>query len=161
VSETPAKVGRPSTRSPEIAKRLCDHVAAGNSVRSFCRVEGNPGMFMIFQWLREDHIFAQHYTQAMEVRAERMFEDMLDIADDTTGDKKTAIKNGKEVELVDFDNIQRSRLRVDTRKWVLSRMNPKKYGERIQNDVTSGGATLDDVIRRSLGKPEPKKDDAK
>ena len=73
----------------------------------------------------------------MEVRQDAMFEDMLDIADDASRDIRMVGDEGNEREVVDHEHIARSKLRVDTRKWNLSRMNPRKYGDKVA--LTGGG----------------------
>lgn len=84
------------------------------------------------------------YVRACEARADRMFDDMLDIADDGANDyTKKSIGGGVEVDVPNNENIQRSRLRVDTRKWQLSKLNPKKYGEKSVVDITSKGDKLE------------------
>lgn len=77
----------------------------------------------------------------MAIRAEAMFEDLMEISDDGTNDfVESARKDGSTVVLADKDHIMRSRLRVDTRKWVLSKMLPKKYSERLIHSSDDTGA---------------------
>ena len=76
--------------------------------------------------------FAHQYARAREEQADRLFEECLAIADDTTDDVvMVADGKGGQVERVNHENIQRSRLRVDTRKWMAGKLAPKKYGDRI------------------------------
>lgn len=72
-------------------------------------------------------------TRAREEQADRLFEECLAIADDTTGDVVMVGKGGQ-VERVDHENIQRSRLRVDTRKWMAGNLAPKKYDDRVTHE---------------------------
>ena len=78
-------------------------------------------------------------------RAEEVFEEILDIADDGTNDWME--RNGKDGETGDTvlngEHVQRSRLRIDARKWALSKMIPKKYGDKID---TSGNHTFNVTI---------------
>ena len=68
-----------------------------------------------------------------------MFEEMFEIADDTALDE-----DGDEKAI--SERIQRSKLRVDTRKWALARMNPRKFGERVTREITGpGGGPLQQV----------------
>src|SRR5258708_7552309 len=48
--------------------------------------------------------------------------------------------------IVDHENIQRSRLRVDARKWAAARLAPKKYGDHISHDVKGPGANFQPAI---------------
>jgi len=82
-----------------------------------------------------DKEFLNNYMRAREEYADSMFDDIINIADDNGNDIRMT-DNGP---VVDNDVIQRSRLRVDARKWALARMSPKKYGDKIQQDVDVKG----------------------
>jgi len=86
-----------------------------------------------FYRLLEDEAKAKRYTRACEVRADNMAEDMLNISD-SVEDDIIVLEDGREV--VNNNVIQRDRLRVDTRKWLLAKMHPKKYGDRISQEIT-------------------------
>ena len=101
---------------------ICDIIISGKSLRTaLSKVKLSSQTF--FVWIREDEIMSKQYAQATVERAELMFEDMLDIADKTP--KLTKTKFGT---TVDTGDIQHKRVKIDTRKWALSKMNPKKYG---------------------------------
>lgn len=87
-----------------------------------------PDASTVFRWLRTKPDFCEQYTRAKEESAEALSEDMLEIADDKTGDPT------------------RDRLRVDTRKWLASKLKPKKYGEKV--DHTHGGANGGPIVHR-------------
>jgi hypothetical protein len=75
------------------------------------------------------------YARAREVGYYKMADETIEIADDSSRDwKKTVDKNGNEITVVDHDHIARSRLRVDTRKWLLAKVLPKIYGDRVTNE---------------------------
>jgi hypothetical protein len=91
--------------------------------------------------LKEDtNGFLAQYTRAKEEQADLMCEEMLEIADDGTND--TMITDFGLKENKEWTN--RSRLRVETRKWLASKLKPKKYGEKL--DVTSGNEKLQPMI---------------
>ena len=77
-----------------------------------------PSRTSIFKWFREHPDFADNYARAKEESADSMVEDMLAIADDDELDA-----NDK-------------RVRVDTRKWISSKLKPKKYGDKQQVEHT-------------------------
>lgn len=93
-------------------------------------------------WLERHH--TDIYARAREARADKLAEDILTISDDGANDTMVD-EHGKKV--VNQDVIQRSRLRVDSRKWLASKMLPKKYGEKLDvtASVTVHEATLDDL----------------
>ncbi len=136
-SEPKRKVGRPTKYSVDIATKLCEQLALGLSIRSVCAIEGMPAIQTVFNWLRKHKDFLEQYARAKEESTDAMAEEILDIADDGSNDYMTITKGNAEYEVVNHEAINRSRLRVDTRKWLMAKMKPKKYGDRL--DVTSGG----------------------
>lgn len=120
-------VGRPTIYSPELRETICARMAGGESMRSISRDDAMPAMTTMFRWLNECSVFKQQYAMAMEQRTEALFEEILEIADETSRDTIDT-ENG---EKANSEWISRSRLRVDARKWMLSKMAPKKYGERL------------------------------
>lgn len=79
------------------------------------------------------------YARAKEVQSEHMAEEILAIADD--GQNDWMERNGAESAgwAVNGEHIQRSRLRVDSRKWLMSKLAPKKYGDRVTQEMTGAG----------------------
>lgn len=115
---------------------ICDIIISGKSLRTaLSKVKLSSQTF--FVWIREDEIMSKQYAQATVERAELMFEDMLDIAD-----KAPKLTNTKFGTTVDTGDIQHKRVKIDTRKWALSKMNPKKYGnipdgsDESDNEIT-------------------------
>lgn len=131
-------MGRPSSFTQEKADAICVKLAAGQSLRSICEAGDMPDRTTVFRWLRDSEAFRIQYTCAREDQAEAIFDEMLEIADDGEFDYETKTRDdGSEYEAVNHDHIQRSKLRIEARKWVLGKMAPKKYGERI--DLNHGG----------------------
>jgi hypothetical protein len=127
--------------TPEIAKYICQQLAEGRSLRSICQDEGMPDRSTVYDWLDGDlHGFPDQYARARTRQAETMLDEILEIADDATRDvQQIEIAPGVKTTSVDFEVISRSKLRVDARKWAMSKLAPKKYGDSKQLDVTSGG----------------------
>ena len=135
--------GRPTTYTQELADSICEELALGYSIRTVCKPEGMPAISTFFKWIRENEEFSKQYAKAKQEASDAMAEDILDIADDGTNDYiEREGKDGTTYEVVNSEVIARSRLRVDTRKFLMAKMKPKKYGEKI--DVTSGGEKLND-----------------
>jgi hypothetical protein len=116
---------------------ICQRIINGESVKSILRDKDMPSTQTFWDWLKNDKIKSNQYARAKEIMAERMFEDIILIADGTDDDIYVD-ENG--IEQTNHNVIQRDRLRIDARKWNLSRMFPKKYGEKI--DMTSGGEKI-------------------
>lgn len=133
----PKKNGRPELYTQKIADMVCEAIATSQkSLRTICSAENMPSVTTVLKWLREDkNGFATQYARAKEEQADLLVEDMLDIADDGTNDYMTIVKGDVEYNVEDKEVTNRSKLRVETRKWIASKLKPKKYGEKL--DVTN------------------------
>ena len=134
------KMGRPTDYTDELAAKFCALISIGYSLRTACKEEDMPAPTTIYVWLRQHKEFSEQYAQACEERTEAMAEDILDIADDGTNDYMMITKGDQEFEVVNNEVLQRSRLRIDTRKWLMSKVKPRKFGDKL--DVTSDGKPL-------------------
>jgi len=141
--------GRPSIYSEELATKVLDSLAEGNSLRTACKSDDLPSMSTVFKWLRTIPEFAQQYARAKEEGATALFEEMMDIADDGTNDwMETHSKDGDAIGWRENgEALQRSRLRVDVRKWALSKILPKKYSDRIDLGNADGQPFQINVIK--------------
>lgn len=138
--EMPAatKRGRPTAYTDEIADEICARLAEGQTLSSICRREGMPSERTVRTWaLDPGHAFSPRYARAREVGYHKMADDLLDIVDDGTNDFVVRERDGGQVTVVDHEHIQRSRLRAETRKWLLSKALPKLYGDKV--DVAHSG----------------------
>lgn len=121
-----SKGGRPSKKTPELLKAICDGISIGKSARAMC-VEVGINQDTLWSWLNQDKAFSEHYARAKEDCADYLAAEIVEIADDGSRDYKVDAE-GREV--VDHDHIARARLRVDARKWYASKLAPKKYGDK-------------------------------
>lgn len=124
----PKKIGRPTIFTQALADAICERISEGESLRKISRDDDMPPAGTILRWVAHDPIFREQYEAAMEQRAEYLFEEMFEIADETKLDT-IETETG---ERPNAEWISRSRLRVDVRKWALSKMMPKKYGDKLQ-----------------------------
>jgi transposase-like protein len=118
-------------------KKVIQAIELGASVRSATRSTDTVNASTFHEWIAADAELAKQYARATELRAEAIFEDILSIADEN---HKDVYIDPEGCERVDKDVVQRARLRVDARRWVLAKMQPKKYGDKL--DVTSGDKPL-------------------
>ncbi len=126
------KPGRPSMYSEALTAEICRRMMEGESLRSICRDEAMPSKVSVLKWLEVHEEFVSQYARAREMQADHMADEILEIADDGTNDwMERAAKGGETVTVPDQEHIQRSRLRVDARKWLMARMAPKKYGDKV------------------------------
>lgn len=126
--------GRPTKYTQELADEICEGITLGNSIRTVCKPEHMPAISTFYKWIRTNEQFAKQYARATEERTEAMAEDLLDIADNGANDYMDT-EDGKTQ--YNGDAIQRAKLRVDTRKWLMAKMKPKKYGDKLEVDSTS------------------------
>lgn len=131
-----------SEYTQEIASAICERIAEGASLRSICRDEAMPAQSTVFKWLVQQPAFAEQYAHAREAQADALADEIIDIADDG---KRDSYKDADGVEHVDHDHIARARLRVDSRKWIASKLKPKKYGEK--QDINLSGDITVEVVR--------------
>lgn len=130
--------------SAEWVELICGRISRGESVRKIGGDAGWPSKPTIMAWLTRHEDFRTAYAIACELRAEHLAEEALEIADDASRDTKVVGDGDKAV--CDQEWVSRSRLRVDTRKWMAAKMAPKKWGER-QVIEHSGGIAVDAVDR--------------
>lgn len=117
--------GRPSTYTEEMGNMICDKLTEGVSLRKLCKMDGFPNPSTIYVWIDRFPEFAERYARAREAATEDMLEDILEIADDPSLD------------------AQEKRVRIDTRKWAMGKLKPKKYGEKTTHEVgNKDGETL-------------------
>lgn len=128
-------MGRPSDYTQEIADAICERIADGESLRRICTDEDMPAKSTVFRWLSLNTAFSDQYAKAKEEQAESLFDEILDIADDGRNDYMSSVddEGGLAYKLMG-ENIQRSRLRLDARKWMAGKLRPKKYGEKIEHE---------------------------
>ena len=102
---------------------------SGRSLRSILKDYGMPSVNTFYKWIEDDESKMKHYARATTIRADFLFEEIIEISDDSSDDTITTEFGEK----ANAEWINRSRLRVDARKWVVSKLNPKKYGDKIEN----------------------------
>lgn len=149
-------MGRPSEFHQDVADAICERLAEGESLRSICADDAMPSKATVCKWLGRHANFADQYARAREMQAETMADEIKDIADDGSCDTYLDL-DGKE--RTDHEVVARSRLRVDARKWLASKLLPKKYGEKVTQEHTGpeGGpvqhehtTSLPDAIERAI-----------
>jgi hypothetical protein len=135
--------GRPSIYTDELAAEICRRLSAGESLRSICRDDAMPVRETVRVWQRNNPAFAELYTAARIAQAEHMADELMDIADDGSNDFVDRVRqDGSTDRVLDVEAVMRSRLRVDTRKWFLSKVLPKIYGDKIGVEVGADSALL-------------------
>lgn len=117
---------------------ICERLVSGQSLRAITRDPDMPSAATVFKWLAEDPDFVEQYARAREAQADTLVDEMLDIVDDGRNDwmerlDKEDLPIGWQI---NGEAVQRSRLRLDARKWMASKMAPKKYGDKVEQNIT-------------------------
>ncbi len=140
------EVGRPTNYSDHLAYKICELIANGTSLNDICKTDGYPGITTVIEWLAKSVIFSALYEKAREARAEKMVYETIDIADDGRNDFMQKLKDNGELTGIQLnaEHIQRSKLRIETRKWLASRFNRKMYGDHTVTEL-KGKVSLNDM----------------
>ncbi len=124
-----AKMGRPTIYTDELAAEICRRIVEGESLTRICKDDHMPNVSSVYLWLFKNKDFSNQYACAREDQADTYSDQIVDIGEEVPMMVITD-EDGKVTKRVDPAGIQRNRLRVDARKWVASKLKPKKYGER-------------------------------
>ncbi len=135
-----------------VMQYVCSELKKGRSLESICREDGMPHVGTILTWVDSDpQGVGQDYAHAREIGYRKLADEMIEIADKThewvtiqelDPDGKPLFDDKGEPRLkkvlmpLSSDVVAHKRLQVDTRKWMLSKMLPKVYGDRITNEHT-------------------------
>lgn len=162
-NKEPKKMGRPSVYTDEIAKEICRRTAQGESLIRILKTEGMPGYDTVLHWKisKNENLaeFQRMYAKAKEDQADYLVEEILDISDNGTNDWMESQNPENPGYKFNGEHYQRSRLRVDTRKWAAAKLLPKKYAEKINQGFTDNegkdvniGGILDSALLKTYGK---------
>ena len=126
-----ARIGRPPEEVPvDIAAEVLHWLGEGKTLRAYCRQEGKPSYRAIYNWLDKDDEFSSRFAHARDLGEEVISQECLEIADDDAKDIYG------ELELPNAVAVNRAKLRIETRLQLLAKWNPKKWGEKVQQEVT-------------------------
>lgn len=126
-----SKSGKPSFYTQDIADEFCRRVASGRSKRDVTRDPDMPHDSAVIEWLNRDEAFAVQYARACQDRADVIFDEMFEIADTPMIGEKIKTDHEGKTETTTGDMIEHRRLQIDARKWALARMNPRKFGDKL------------------------------
>ena len=123
VKKAPArKTGRPTKYNPQAAQKVLDRLESGESLVSICRDPSMPSRKTAYRWIDAHEEFRHRYAQARELGADYEFDELEEIAATATP-----------------ETVQVVKLMIDTRKWKLARKFPKKYGDKVTNELVGPG----------------------
>lgn len=139
----------------ETADFICDELAEGKSLRSILAAEDMPSIGTFLRWVAARPELAEQYASARARCIDAMAEDILDIADTPQIGQKTVSK-ATGLEITEGDMVEHRRLRIEARKWLMGKMAPKKYGDKL--DLNHSGRVVhanemsdDELLRLAAG----------
>jgi len=141
--------GRPSIFTAELGLKICKALLKHGSLREALRKEkGLPQSSTIHEWRFDGKHkeFAEQYDLAKRATIEEMGEEIIEISDEAPTIVSTVFGSNEresQYEFTDAAGISRNKLRVDTRKFLLSKIVPKVYGDKIQHEHDAGPTLLD------------------
>lgn len=163
-SDAKRERGRPSLYSDEMARAICGWIKQGYTLRQIGALPNMPDKATIIRWLGEHDDFCDQYARAREIQALVMVDELMEIADDSRNDWIERENKEGETEIAfNPEAVQRSKLRSDTRKWLMGKMAPKRFGDKVQVTGKDGGAIkhqheigaiLDEISGAGTGLPD-------
>lgn len=132
--------GRPSDYTDDLVAAICGRLSDGEALSSICEAEDMPGLSTVYRWLQQRETFRELYARAREDQADTLADQILKIADESP--ELAMLDHGRNQGslVVDGAAIQHQRLRIDARKWIASKLRPKKYGDKV--DVEHAGTVI-------------------
>lgn len=151
-------MARASTYTDEVAADICERLANGEPLATMCRDNDHlPAWRTVYDWMDARPDFAAAIARAREIGFDVIAAGCLDIAEDGSHDYKHKKRsNGEEYEEFDAEHVQRSKLRIETRLKLLAKWDPKRYGDKITNELTgpNGGPMETSITVRLVGPKE-------
>lgn len=142
-------MARPTIYTDELAHSICSRIASGESMRRICKDDDMPVMSTVMLWLIDGKhsLLSEQYAKARQIQAETLADEIFDIADDGSNDWMKINRGDEEGYRVNGEAVARSRLRVDTRKWYLSKVLPRFADKK---EESSGAEQLADALNRLI-----------
>jgi hypothetical protein len=120
---------------------MTEQMSLGKSLSTALKAEGMPSYHAVMMMLRNNTQFRDMYEKAIENRADRLAEEILELADEP-------MPKGLEGPMASAW-VQQKRMQVDARKWVASKLKPKMYGDRIDVSVTDTRISVMDALKEA------------
>lgn len=147
--EDKKKAGRPTLYSKELADLICERTATSTfGLARLCQLHADlPDKATINLWRYKYPEFSTQYAQAKLKQADLMAEELLEIADDGTNDWMESFSDDNETGYkLNGEHVQRSRLRIDTRKWLASKLLPRQYGQHAEEEKGDKKSVIEMLI---------------
>lgn len=143
--------------TPELCSKICDFVIEGYTMRQIAAMDGMPTKASIFRAMSRNEDFAAAYAEARDLQTMMWEDDLTDIADNSNNDwvEKERANGSTEIAL-NHEAMQRSKLRIETRKWLMACRKPQKYGTKVSQEISGpdGGPVSVSKVERVIVAPK-------
>jgi len=121
--------------SQELFDEICVRIASGESLRKICKDDKMPALVNVWRWLNDNEALSKQYTHAREEQAETLADEIQEICD--------AVMPMDAFGKIDAGAVNQARLKIDSRKWIASKLKPKRFGDytKIQAEVKDTSST--------------------
>jgi hypothetical protein len=139
VAKKPVAPKKKQTRSTrkmtvEVFKSICIELSSNEiGLKNLC-LKYNTSSSAFFDLLNGNKELTEFYMRARDMQADYLADQILEIADDSSNDTVKFMKDGIQQEMENKEWVNRSKLRVEARKWIASKLKPKKYGDKLEVD---------------------------
>ena len=144
--------------SEEVEDELLALVASGLSLYQIEKIKGMPSRRSVLAWKYKYPDFSRKFDAARLAGVDSIAEDILNIADDGSNDWVERLGyNGATPKMeVNGEAIHRSKLRVESRKWLLAKLMPKKYGDKVSQEVSGADGGPIRILSSTVKFVDPK-----
>lgn len=134
VMDPPSHPGRPTKYTRELADEICNRISGGETLTSICEDAHMPQRQAVLRWKRDDlDGFSIRYARAREDQRELWSDEMVDIGDDGRNDwMEKRVGRDETIVVLNKEAVERSKLRSDNRKWLLSKLDRGTYGDKVE-----------------------------
>lgn len=129
-----------STYTKELGEHICNGILQGRTLKSITGDSNMPRLNTIMTWLHQFEEFNTMYYKARQLQMELIIDGILEISDDASNDYTHYVdeKTGEVTHIFNHEHVARSRLKIDTRKFLAAKLAPRIYGERVTIDHQGG-----------------------
>ena len=117
--------GQPTKYSKELTDKICNLLTEGKSLKSICDMKDMPDRTSVYSWLLQYPEFFNSYARARDIQADVLADTLIQEANDV---ESVIVGNDKS----DNARVQAVRVKIDTLKWIASKLKPKKYGDKLE-----------------------------
>ena len=150
-SLAPVTIGQPSAFNQALADTICTQLTEGKTLRQICSEKGMPDTAMVRRWIAEKPLFNLHYSRARIEQSRAWADQIISLSDDMSNDyKDVTTVTGRKVRQVDRPHIERVRLQIETRKWIMARVNKADFGDKTA-DSDGTPSMIDSGVKEMLG----------